>query len=116
MSEAKELTTEDLKEYAEETGYGIACYRGGDWPEDWSRSSLLSLIERIAALTTERDEALRVVNEQANDEGLWFVATKAPEAYLQKELRRLHAAIEGKTQEDCARAALSAPAAEEKKV
>ena len=35
-----------------------------------------------------------LVNEQAEDEGLWFVAATAPEAYLQQELRRLHAAIE----------------------
>lgn len=35
-----------------------------------------------------------LVNEQAEDDGLWFVATTAPEAYLQQELRRLHAAVE----------------------
>lgn len=38
---------------------------------------------------------IEVVEEQANDEGLWFVAVTAPEAYLQQELRRLHAVIEG---------------------
>lgn len=36
----------------------------------------------------------KVVNEQAEDEGLWCVAETAVEAYLQQELRRLHAAIE----------------------
>ncbi len=40
------------------------------------------------------DRARQVVDEQAEDEGLWFVARTAPEAYLQQELRRLHAAIE----------------------
>jgi hypothetical protein len=35
-----------------------------------------------------------LVDEQAEDEGLWFIARTAPEAYLQQELRRLHAAIE----------------------
>ncbi len=35
-----------------------------------------------------------IVHEQANDDGLWFAAKTAPEAYLQQELRRLHAAIE----------------------
>jgi len=41
------------------------------------------------------DERLKViVSEQAEDEGLWFVAQTASEAYLQQELRRLHAAIE----------------------
>lgn len=37
---------------------------------------------------------LDFVAKQAEDEGLWLVARTAPEAYLQKELRRLHAAIE----------------------
>lgn len=38
--------------------------------------------------------ALAVVLEQAEDEGLWFVARTSAEAYLQQELRRLHAAVE----------------------
>jgi hypothetical protein len=38
--------------------------------------------------------ALQIVHEQAEDEGLWFEAQTAPEAYLQQELRRLHAALE----------------------
>lgn len=43
----------------------------------------------------EQVEALRkLVGKQAEDEGLWFVAQTAPEAYLQQELRKLHAAIE----------------------
>jgi hypothetical protein len=37
-----------------------------------------------------------VVDEQAEDEGLWFIARTAPEAYLQAALRRLHELIEGK--------------------
>lgn len=36
----------------------------------------------------------QLVNEQAEDEGLWFIARTAPEAYLQQELRKLHQAIE----------------------
>ena len=39
-------------------------------------------------------ELRTIVDNQAEDEGLWFVATTAPEAYLQQELRKLHAAIE----------------------
>ena len=34
------------------------------------------------------------VDAQAEDEGLWFVAETAAEAYLQQELRKLHAQIE----------------------
>jgi len=35
-----------------------------------------------------------LVEKQATDEGLWFIAQTAPEAYLQSELRKLHALIE----------------------
>ena len=38
-----------------------------------------------------------IVDAQAEDDGLWFVAQTAPEAYLQQELRKLHAAIEAVT-------------------
>lgn len=34
------------------------------------------------------------VNQQAEDEGIWFMAQTAPEGYLQQELRRLHRLIE----------------------
>lgn len=37
---------------------------------------------------------LLIVEEQAEDEGLWFEAQTAGEAYLQEALRRLHAAVE----------------------
>lgn len=37
---------------------------------------------------------VNMVNAQAEDEGLWFNARTAPEAYLQQELRKLHAEIE----------------------
>ncbi len=33
------------------------------------------------------------VERQLEDESLWFTARTAPEAYLQQELRRLHAAV-----------------------
>lgn len=49
---------------------------------------------------TSTTNAQTVVDEQSEDEGLWFVATTAPEAYLQQELRRLHAVIEGIDSED----------------
>lgn len=37
---------------------------------------------------------IALVEKQAEDEGLWFIAQTAPEAYLQQELRRLHGSIE----------------------
>jgi hypothetical protein len=38
--------------------------------------------------------ALDLVRKQAEDDGLWFVAEYASEAYLQAALRELHAAVE----------------------
>ena len=38
---------------------------------------------------------IEATDKQAKDEGLWFVAQTAPEAYLQQELRALHRLIEG---------------------
>lgn len=48
-----------------------------------------------ARLKTTIQAARKLVCAQAEDEGLWFIAKTAPEAYLQQELRRLHAMIEG---------------------
>ena len=66
------------------------------------RADLAAERERSAALDAMPDVRWRVpdkaralVAQQAEDEGLWFVAVTASEAYLQRELRRLHAAIEG---------------------
>src|SRR4051812_5380359 len=66
-------------------------------------------VEADAAMSgaTRLAEVEAIVNEQAEDAGLWFVPANAAEAYLQQELRRLHAAIEGKTPEECARAILT---------
>jgi hypothetical protein len=45
-------------------------------------------------MAAERTAVQRIVDEQAEDGGLWFLAANAAEAYLQQELRRLHAAVE----------------------
>lgn len=52
------------------------------------------LENRIADLEETIAVQLALVHKQAEDEGLWFIAQTAPEAYLQQELRRLHGAIE----------------------
>lgn len=41
--------------------------------------------------------ARQIAAEQAEDDGLWFVAETATEAYLQQELRRLTAAVEAES-------------------
>ena len=40
------------------------------------------------------DKILALVNEQAEDDGLWFLDPLCSEAYLQSALRKLHAVIE----------------------
>jgi hypothetical protein len=39
----------------------------------------------------------QLVDQQAEDPNLWFFAKTAAEAYVQQELRKLHAAIEALT-------------------
>ena len=57
--------------------------------------------------TPPPDTPLQIVNRQAEDEGLWFIAQTAPEAYLQRALRELHAAIERPATQDGEITALS---------
>ncbi len=49
---------------------------------------------RDGVAMTKLEAAKALVDEQAEDDGLWFDAQTMPEAYLQQELRRLHSAIE----------------------
>ena len=53
------------------------------------------LEHKIKKLEAEKVGLGIMVDEQAEDDGLWFQAETAPEAYLQQELRKLHALIEG---------------------
>lgn len=48
----------------------------------------------VARLRAGIEELRLLVSTQAEDEGLWFLAETMPEAYLQQELRVLHAAVE----------------------
>lgn len=62
------------------------------------KAELWNLTVTVADLRAENERLARaraIVDEQAEDEGLWFRAQTAAEAYLQQELRRLHAAVEG---------------------
>lgn len=52
--------------------------------------------------TCRCEETRRLVDNQALDAGLWFISETAAEAYLQQELRRLHAVIEGSTSDEIA--------------
>lgn len=43
--------------------------------------------------------AYQLVQDQAEDEGLWFIARGAPEAYLQLALKLLHQVVEAEHKE-----------------
>lgn len=80
------------------------------------RDPMHSTIVMVGFLQEVRDEierlraAEKLVSEQAEDEALWAVPVYGKqsivEAYYQQELRRLHAVIENKSPEACARAVL----------
>lgn len=70
-------------------GDAVQCHR--------DRAALLQM------LPVDRDAViLALVAQQAEDDGLWFRAETAAEAYVQQALRKLHEAIEGKSQTECA--------------
>ena len=61
---------------------------------DATGASLAPIDFELMALLAKLETMKQTVDEQAEDEGLWFVAARASEAYLQQELRQLHAVIE----------------------
>ena len=69
--------------------------------EAWQMIGNESAIQDFFALKTRMRKleetfksARAIVDEQAEDEGLWFIAESIIEAYFQQELRRLHIVIE----------------------
>lgn len=59
-----------------------------------SGPTVQELQQQVAKLSLKIYGLRMLTEKQAEDGGLWFEARTAPEAYLQQELRRLHAAIE----------------------
>lgn len=75
--------------------YLVICYTGNG-PKGLVNAQMIAHASNSYETLTNDLAALKVfVSEQAEDEGLWFEAKTAPEAYLQQELRKLHAIIEG---------------------
>ena len=74
-----------------------------DWPEEYGimtpelarelADKLHTAESRVDGLCAIR----RLVEEQAKDEGLWFIAHTVTKSYLQEQLRQLHALIEHET-------------------
>lgn len=66
----------------------------GDQGRGIRPGALRAAIEAALPAQEWQDEARRLVDEQAKDEGLWFQAQTCAEAYVQTALRKLHAAVE----------------------
>ena len=68
---------------------------------DLSQDEALEKVDLILSEFYRLEASLRairdLVDEQANDEGLWFYAHTAPEGYLQAALRKLAQVIEENT-------------------
>lgn len=67
-----------------------------DWKYEFERSSErnMGLQEAYDELKAKLERIQIKVNQQAEDEGLWFKTIYVTEEYLQRELRELHRVIE----------------------
>ena len=83
-------TVEQALDALKDDQYRLVATSEGHW--EYKTDLAIAALERALA---QPNPAQRVVDEQAEDEALWFVAQTAAEAYLQQALRRLHAAVEG---------------------
>jgi hypothetical protein len=61
---------------------------------DARHDAAYKLLKECANVIDASQAVRRMVDEQAEDEGLWFIAKTAPEAYLQAALRKLHTAVD----------------------
>lgn len=52
------------------------------------------VLSRYETLLAKQKAVNELIEKQAKDEGLWFEAKTAPEAYLQQELKKLYRQIE----------------------
>lgn len=85
-----ERSREELAQILEDAAPSVYGYALRD-----DMAAAAAEIRRLSARCAALEQAQALVNTQAEDEGLWFVAVTISEGYLQQELRRLHAAIEG---------------------
>lgn len=70
--------------------YDLSC-TGHDLDEGTAHALLSHRLTDGMSHLMDLDKA---VNAQAEDEGLWFIAQYASEAYLQQELRKVHQLVE----------------------
>jgi hypothetical protein len=88
-----ELTNEQLRVIAEHYPEWLAKHRYlPNYAEPDVPDEIEKLLKEAPQMTREKLKAL--IDEQANDVWLWLIAETVTEAYLQRELRKLHDAIE----------------------
>jgi hypothetical protein len=62
--------------------------------EKMHEDKIQAAIQQLNNLREGLREIRALVDEQAEDERIWFLVETAPEGYLQQQLRKLHALIE----------------------
>jgi len=85
----KPLTREEIEELQKRELTQLPFYIAISEVSDLIATALVGIEAREAL-----DEIQMLVNVQAEDDGLWFQDMTCSEAYLQQELRKLHALIE----------------------
>jgi len=91
------FTDAEIEEARESANHGCEHEKCTMWCKDTWCIKYARWLATVDALRAKLAEAQKVADEQAEDEGCWFQAQTAQEAYLQQELRKLHAAIERRT-------------------
>ena len=99
IAEEGALISDELRDH-ERVAQAVRCVLGAESAimQPGEIDELIRVLTALvdAARAEERQRWRRVrelVDRQVADECLWFTARTAPEAYLQQELRKLHAAV-----------------------
>lgn len=71
-----------------------------EWEAVRLEGEVSALKKQLIKSQARLSKAMTLINEQAEDEALWFQATTASEAYLQQSLRLLTDAVEGDSDDE----------------
>lgn len=91
----------------EPCGFGLVKQSVNGRPKAKEADVMRAMLSARPTASSDGERARAVVQEQADDWGLWCVPESVMEDLLQKALRRLHEAVEGKSATECAIDALA---------
>lgn len=98
---ANKLRKENLLAIFDDTWENIYIKNTVPWKiTEQAYKQIKNLIQQSGEKPEIDDSLLEFVSRQIEDDGLWFEAQTAPEAYLQQELRKLHQFIEDGAKRD----------------